>query len=467
MRYIILLCIFLCSISLKAQNISKETVSALNYLYLGYIEYGVQELMKSSRLNDVTAQYYLATCYENGIVVQKDDTEAFNLYRRAAERGLSDAIYKLAMCYKNGNLVNQNDAKSLEWIRRFERRGGTLLLPDLLKIYNEGIKYTTNYSLNPNHTNSTNLIAGNNVNNNVNVDNNTTINITYTTPQITQDKPTTTQSTTDVNTSSTFEEQKSDIDINIPHGIEQNEKTFAVIICNEDYTRECKVPYALNDGTTFAEYCKKTLGISEENLRLLKNATLNDMKYCLNWLAQVMDAYKGEAKVIFYYAGHGIPDEAERTAYLLPVDGYASDVSTGYSLTELYKLLGTKPSKTVTVFLDACFSGTKREGDILVAARGVAVKVREGVPIGNMVVLSAAQGDETAYPFKKQQHGMFTYYLLKKLQETKGNVSLETLSNYVTDQVKKQSIVVNNKMQTPTIVSSPMIGNEWKTWKLK
>lgn len=243
--------------------------------------------------------------------------------------------------------------------------------------------------------------------------------------------------------------------------------TFAIIVGNEEYAREVKVPYSQNDGKIFASYCLRTLGLPQSNVRLIENATLNDLKYNLNWLKQVMEAYNGEASVIFYYAGHGIPDEAEKTAYLLPVDGYASDVTTGYSLKTLYEELGVMPAKSVLVFLDACFSGTKREGDMLASARGVAIKVKETAPKGNMIVFSAAQGDETAYPHKEQKHGMFTYYLLKKLQESKGDATLGEICDYVTDQVRKQSIVINGKMQTPTVTPSAALGDAWKSWKLR
>ena len=54
---------------------------------------------------------------------------------------------------------------------------------------------------------------------------------------------------------------------------------------------------------------------------------------------------------------------------------------------------------------------------MLASARGVAIKVKQTIPVGNMVVFTAAQGDETAYPYKEEEHGLFTYYLLKKLQE--------------------------------------------------
>ena len=259
----------------------------------------------------------------------------------------------------------------------------------------------------------------------------------------------------------------SEVDVEIPASEIKSDNTFAVIIANENYQKEAQVPFAINDGRTFAEYCKKTLGIPNNNVHIVTDATLNNMKYEINWLKQVIDAYGGEARVIFYYAGHGIPDEAQKTAYLLPVDGFGNDVSTGYKLDELYSTLGNLPSKSVTVFLDACFSGANRDGQMLASARGVAIKAKSSAPVGNMVVFSAAQGDETAYPNNEQQHGMFTYYLLKKIKETEGNVSYKDLGDYVTDNVRKQSIVVNGKSQTPVVVPSATVDGNWESWKLK
>lgn len=461
MRHLFLLCFIICCTVIKAQSLSNETTSALNHIFCGYIEHGIQELVRSSNSNDLSAQFYLAICYEYGIGMQKSEADAFTLYRRTAERGLPDAMYKLATYYKEGIIVTQSDSKSTEWLKRFERRGGKNVLPDLLQIYNEGLKNSSNYSLNPTSVMQEQDLA---VNNNVNIgnsvnSNNTTINITYANPHTEQSTP--------ASAESKKETKQSDVDINIPQEAAKNEYTFAVIIANENYRREEKVPFANNDGESFKSYCTKVLGLPEKNVKYIADASLNDLKYNLNWLKQVMEAYNGEARAIFYYAGHGIPDEAEKTAYLLPVDGYGSDVSTGYKVDELYATLGQLPSKSVTVFLDACFSGTKREGGMLASARGVAIKAKKANPKGKMVVFSAAQGDETAYPYNEQCHGMFTYFLLKKLQETKGNVTLGELGNYITTEVKKQSIVVNGKMQTPTVIPSAQTGEDWKQWKLK
>lgn len=258
----------------------------------------------------------------------------------------------------------------------------------------------------------------------------------------------------------------SDIDKNIPEAINSNSNTFAIVIANETYNKEANVPYAVNDGNIFKEYCRNCLGIPEKNIHLITNATLNDIRHEVKWIQDVAEVYKGDAKIIFYYAGHGIPDEKSKNAYLLPTDGYGSDVATGYSLENLYKTFGSLPSKSITVFLDACFSGAKRDGNMLASARGVAIKVKQTIPVGNMVVFTAAQGDETAYPYKEEEHGLFTYYLLKKLQETKGNATLGELSDYIKEQVERQSIVTNGKLQSPSIMATSLIGNEWKNWTL-
>ena len=258
----------------------------------------------------------------------------------------------------------------------------------------------------------------------------------------------------------------SEVDENIPVTTKENRNTFAVIIANENYQSVASVPYALNDGNIFREYCLKTLGIPEKQIKYMPNATGNQIKAQVNWLQDICEVFE-DVHVIFYYAGHGIPDESSRTAYLLPVDGVGTDVTTGYKLDNLYAALGSLPVENVTVFMDACFSGSKREEGMLASARGVAIKAKSGQPQGKMVVFSAAQGDETAYPNNEEHHGMFTFYLLKKLQETKGEVTLQELGEYIVKQVSQQSILLNGKSQTPCVTPSSAVGGEWREWKLK
>lgn len=259
----------------------------------------------------------------------------------------------------------------------------------------------------------------------------------------------------------------SDVDVNIPITDLVNGNTFAVIIANENYTREIKVRYAAGDGKIFKEYCEKTLGIPAKNIQFLQDATYGSMRSAIKWISDVTAAFNGQAKIIFYYAGHGMPNEADKSAYLLPTDGFSSDFETAIKLDDLYNRLTASPAQSVTVFLDACFSGSVRDNGMLANARGVNIKPRMDVLKGNMVVFSAATGDETAYPYKEKQHGLFTYFLLKKLQDTKGDITYQGLSDYIIENVRQQSIVVNQKSQTPQVNAAFELQNKWKSMKIK
>lgn len=257
------------------------------------------------------------------------------------------------------------------------------------------------------------------------------------------------------------------VDYNIPQASNSNKNTIALIISNEHYKRVSPVVFANNDGTTLRKYFNETLGIPETNIIYVEDASLADMKYNVEALKQRTNNMGRDCEVICYYAGHGIPDMTNKTAYLLPIDSYGTDTSTGYSLEEFYKTLSELNAKSVTVILDACFSGAKREGDMLVAARGVAIKVKDTKPKGNLIVLSAAQGDETAYPYNNQKHGLFTYYFLRKLQETGGNATLGEIADYVKSEVSQKSIEMNGKSQTPNVSVSSSMESLWRNKKLR
>ena len=258
-----------------------------------------------------------------------------------------------------------------------------------------------------------------------------------------------------------------DVDRDIPLLPNKNNDTFAIIIANEDYQKESKVDFAINDGSIFRKYCLNLLGIPEKNIHYVQNGTLNNIIYELDWIEQVCKAYAGDASVILYYAGHGVPDESNGSAYLLPIDGFGRNLRTCISLDELYKSLSMLSAKKVLVFLDACFSGAKRDGDMITSVRGIAIKAKTGEVQGNMIVMAASQSDETAYYYKDAHHGLFTYFLLKKLQETDGSVTLGELSSYIKEQVSKKSIVENGKLQTPIIITSQELKNNWEKMKLR
>ena len=252
------------------------------------------------------------------------------------------------------------------------------------------------------------------------------------------------------------------LDENIPVSGTKANNTFVIAIGNENYQLVPSVSFAENDMEVFCKYCQKTLGVPISNIRKYKDATFGVMLSAISDLKDIAEAYNGDINVLFYYAGHGFPDEKSHNAYLLPVDADGKQLEVCFPISRLYSELAALKSKSTVVFMDACFSGSQRGDGMLASARGVAIKAKEEMLHGNLVVFSAASGDETAYPYREKGHGMFTYFLLKKLQETKGAITLGELSDYVTTNVKRQSVVTNRKSQTPTVIYSESVGMDWR-----
>ncbi|MCL2074226.1 MAG: caspase family protein [Marinilabiliaceae bacterium] len=257
---------------------------------------------------------------------------------------------------------------------------------------------------------------------------------------------------------------KSDVALNIHKTDLKNDKIFAVIIANENYQYESKVDFAYYDGETFKNYCIKTLGIPESNICFFIDATYSNFRTAINWLSDISEDMPNQANIIFYYAGHGISDG--KNAYFLPVDGSNSDTRSGYKVNDFFSRIGTLQFKNVILFVDACFNGAQRNGKMFSTARGATTTAHEMKISSKMILFSASNSNETAFSYPEKQHGMFTYFLLKKLQETKGNVSLGEMNEYISENVKKQSQLIHKKIQTPTVTTSQELSDIWEKIKI-
>jgi hypothetical protein len=264
----------------------------------------------------------------------------------------------------------------------------------------------------------------------------------------------------------------SDVDKNIPVNSKKFLNKIALIIGNENYSNsqyelnsEIDVAYAKSDARIFREYCVKTLGVSPRNIVYRENATAAQMTGDIIKVKKLIKAIGLKTEVIVYYAGHGLPKESTNESFLIPIDVTGNNIDAGIKLSYLYSQLTEFKSKKVTVFLDACFSGGAR-GQGLIASRGVRIKPKNDYLTGKIVVFSASSGTESSLPWKEKNHGLFTYYLLKKLKDSKGSVAFNYLFNYLNKNVVLKSIQVNSRDQTPKILVSPEVSDEWKNWRL-
>jgi hypothetical protein len=256
----------------------------------------------------------------------------------------------------------------------------------------------------------------------------------------------------------------SDVDKDIPINSVKNPNKFALIIGNEHYSDKVlnsqikDVMFANIDATIFREYCEKTLAVPAENIQFILDADIVKMNREINLLCEKIKRKNGQAEIIFYYSGHGSPDEVSKSTFLVPVGMEVYELSQGINVSDFYKKISQSNAKKATVFLDACFTGISETSKFI-------TPVSPAIPNEGKIVVFAATGvSQAAEPYVDKKHGMFTYFLLKKLKETKGIISYKDLDTYLKSEVGITSLNVNRKAQDPQTKYSKDLNENWENW---
>ena len=102
--------------------------------------------------------------------------------------------------------------------------------------------------------------------------------------------------------------------------------------------------------------------------------------------------------------------------------------------------------------MDACFSGYGGHSVIAKGTRPLVTKIDDGRgALGRVVALSASGLDEITGSEESQGHGLFTYHLLKGLQEKSGRVTVRELYDALKPQVQ-DAARRQNRDQTPQLM---------------
>lgn len=264
-----------------------------------------------------------------------------------------------------------------------------------------------------------------------------------------------------------YDRLTSDVDSLIPENNVVRNDLYALVIGNQNYRFASSVPYAIHDAHVFGDYCRKVLGIPSGNIHITEDATKQMIleEELEDWVGSITN--RDQKHLIVYYAGHGVPDIKNRNkAYLLPTDVRGTNAKRGIALDKFYERLSALDFKQTTVFLDACFSGVNRDNEgVSEGLRAVEMEADEnGLGEGNLMVFSAAQGNETAQGYPEQGHGLFTYYLLKSIQDSNGVITYGRLADNLRTNVSRQAQDLRmRKNQTPKATPSESIADNWRS----
>lgn len=257
----------------------------------------------------------------------------------------------------------------------------------------------------------------------------------------------------------------SDVDKNLPRSFSRNSDAVAVVIGNRDYENPDVPPvdFALQDAASVKKYLIQSYGFDEENIIFLPNATQADFNGIFgkagDHKARLFNLVKPDQSDVFiFYSGHGAPDIQTEEAYFVPVDCDPSLVRfNGYAIKTFYENLSKIQYKSLTVVIDACFSGSSDRGTLIPQASLVRIKSGNNVlKDPKAMVFTSASGTEIASWYPEQSHSLFTYYFLKGLQgeantDRDRTLTLEEMRAYISENVPYMARRMKNRVQTPEI----------------
>ncbi|CAM8623338.1 MORN motif [Oxalobacteraceae bacterium] len=233
----------------------------------------------------------------------------------------------------------------------------------------------------------------------------------------------------------------------------------AIIIGIQNYKRVPKADFANNDAKEFYEYAIRGLGIKPENIKLLVDEEadeVNIVKAFENWLP--LQVNKNKTDVYVFYSGHGLPSSDGKSLYFLP-HGVDKELlsRTAVGQAEVVSALVASKPKSVTMFIDACYSGQTRGGETLLAsAKPIALKTDTNAFPSNFTVISASANDQISSSSPELKHGIFSFYLMKGMEgdadgNKDGKITAGEMQEYLSDKVSRQAMSMSRKQDTQLV----------------
>jgi hypothetical protein len=232
----------------------------------------------------------------------------------------------------------------------------------------------------------------------------------------------------------------------------------AVIIGIAKYESLPVVEFANDDARAFYDYAIRGLGVKPENIKLLVDEGAREAEILKTFRTWLPSRVKSSTEVFVFYSGHGLPTPDGSGLYLLPLHADREVIDdTAIPFTKINDAISMAKPKSVTVILDACYSGQTKAGQTLVAsARPLALKAQNSFFPPNFTVISASQSDQISSSSPDLQHGIFSYYLMKGMEgdadmNKDGKITLGEMRDYLVEQVGRQAAMMSRK-QEPQLI---------------
>lgn len=232
----------------------------------------------------------------------------------------------------------------------------------------------------------------------------------------------------------------------------------AIVIGIADYRSLPKAEYANDDARAFYDYVIRALGVKPENIKLLVDGDAEEAEILKTFRTWLPSRVRLTTDVYVYYSGHGLPTQDGQGLYLLPprADREVID-DTAIPFSKINSALQLAKPRSVTIFMDACYSGQARSGETLVAsARPISLRTENRLFPDGFTVITASQHDQISSSSPELKHGIFSYYLMRGMEgdadaNKDGKITLGEIQAYLAENVGRQAAMMSRK-QVPQLI---------------
>jgi hypothetical protein len=232
----------------------------------------------------------------------------------------------------------------------------------------------------------------------------------------------------------------------------------AIIIGISDYKNLPKADFANDDARVFYDYAIRALSIKPDNIKLLVDGDASEVGIYKAFKTWLPSKVRSSTDVYVFYSGHGLPTSDGKGLYLLPQLTDRDLISkTAIQMQEVISDIQSTKPKSVTLFLDACYSGQSRTGETLIAsARPISIRSESRIFPDNFTVITASQNDQISSSNPDLKHGIFSYYLMRGMEgdadtDKDGKITLGEMQSYLVENVGRQAGMMNRK-QEPQLI---------------
>ena len=202
-------------------------------------------------------------------------------------------------------------------------------------------------------------------------------------------------------------------------------RKLALVIGNNDY----QSPLSRLEGA--GRDASAVAGLLKQQGYQVDHLADADRKRMIASLNRLILTAEPDDSVLVFYAGHGYIHPGSSVGYWIPTGANIDDPRGWLSNIDIARFMANIPARQQLLVSDSCFSGSlTREGVADVRSLN-----RNAILMRRSVVAISSGGEEVVADSTLDGHSPFTYYLLRQLQEAKGEMPARDMLLAIRDKV--------------------------------